>query len=104
MDEPFDFEAAFLSISAAMGEAAKATHSRDASAEAERWGLKEQPCRPFTTSREWRRSEGSRMLVFRFRFYDQSRPFSIRPDMNILSLELTENGAMLRTAEERYED
>jgi len=43
-------------------------------------------------------------LWFQWRWYDQSQAFSIRPDMNILSLELREGATVLRRAEQRYED
>jgi hypothetical protein len=36
--------------------------------------------------------------------YDQSQAFSIRPDMNILTLELSEENRVSRQAEQRYEN
>ena len=43
-------------------------------------------------------------LWFQWRYYDQSRPFSLQKDMNILSLELRDGDKVLRRAEERFED
>ena len=106
MGEPFDFDAAFQSIKEAMAIAAKATDSRLASAEAERLGLIEKRDRSrVTTKWEWRRIEGNRTLVFRWRSYDETKPFSpILADINVLSLELTEDGKVMRASEQRFED
>ena len=105
MDDTFDFETAFQSIGAAMVDAAKARDHTLASAEAEKWGLVEQPHESLSAGWQWGRSGGNRTLIFRFRSYDQSKPFSpVLPDMNVLSLQFVENGVAIRTAEERYED
>jgi hypothetical protein len=52
----------------------------------------------------WQKTEIGLTLWFQWRYYDQSRPFSIQKDMNILSLELREGDKVLKHAEERFED
>ncbi len=52
----------------------------------------------------WDRSEKGNTLRFQWRWYDQSKAFSIQPDMNIVSLELRQGDVVLRSAEERYQD
>lgn len=52
----------------------------------------------------WEKQIGSRTIYYQWRFYDQSKPFSIRPDMNIITVELREDGKIVRHAEGRFED
>jgi hypothetical protein len=51
----------------------------------------------------WELRDCDRTLRFQWRWYDPSQAFSIRPDINILSLELRHGDQVLRRAEERYE-
>jgi len=55
-------------------------------------------------SSAWQKIENGLALWFQWRYYDQSHPFSIQKDMNILSLELREGEKVLKRAEERFED
>jgi hypothetical protein len=99
-----DFDLAFDEIASAMASAA--TERRIAAAEiaAERHGLmKLDDGKPSQIS-VWERSDQGKTLRFRWRWYDQSQAFSIRPDMNILTLELRMGDQILRQAEQRYED
>ena len=98
-----DFERAFESIAEAMKHAAREEDYQIASSEAERSGLTEKPAdkRPGTA---WEKTDQGMTLWFQWRYYDQSRPFSIQKDVNILSLQLREGSKILREAEERYED
>lgn len=97
------FGQTFDLIAEKMKLAAEAEDHRIASLEAERHGLIETvPTKPIGTA--WQKTERGITLFLQWRYYDQSRPFSMHKDMNILSLELREDGAILRQAEERYED
>ncbi len=97
------FERAFRSIAEAMKPAAKEENYRLASAEAERYGLTEKPAnKPIGTA--WEKTDQGLTLWFQWRYYDQSRPFSIQKDMNIMSLQLRQGSEILLQAEERYED
>lgn len=53
---------------------------------------------------DWEKTVDGKTLWFRWRWYDQSKVFSIQPDMNILSLELRSGASVLRRTEQRYED
>lgn len=103
MDKPFDFEDAFQWIRAAIVRARTMADEVEAVVEAERFGLVEHPCEG--AQREWRRSHGHQTIVFRYRFYDPTPPFSPNlPDVHVMSVEVTEDGKVVRKAEERYED
>ena len=52
----------------------------------------------------WEKKVGDRTLYYEWRFYDQSKPFSIRPDMNIMTVELRQDRKIVRHAEGRFED
>ena len=83
--------------------AAKEENHLIASSEAERYGLASTaPSKP--VGEAWQMIENGLTLWYQWRYYDQSRPFSIQKDMNILSLELREGNTVLRRAEERFED
>jgi hypothetical protein len=99
-----DFECAFEAIAGAMARAAKDRSFSIASTEAERNGLIEQGNGKPSQLHIWERSEKGKTLRFQWRWYDQSKAFSIQPDMNIMSLELRQGDVVLRRAEERYED
>jgi hypothetical protein len=96
-------ERAFESIAEAMREAARNEDYGIASSEAERCGLAEAAAtkRPGTA---WQKTYKDLTLWFQWRYYDQSHPFSIQKDINVLSLELRDGNKILRQAEERYED
>ena len=71
--------------------------------EAVRIGFTEvSPSRP--PGQAWQVTEGGFTVWFQWRYYDQSSPFSPQKDMNILSLELRQEGQVLRGIEERFED
>jgi hypothetical protein len=99
-----ELESAFEAIAEAMKHAARDCSASIASAEAERHGLLEQGDGKPSQLHVWERSQGGTTLRFQWRWYDQSKAFSIQPDMNILSLELRKADALLRNTEERYED
>jgi hypothetical protein len=99
-----DFERAFEAIAEAMARAAKDCSFSTASTEAERNGLIEQGEGKPAQRHVWERSERGKTLQFQWRWYDQSKAFSIQPDMNIMSLELRQGEKVLRSAEERYQD
>jgi uncharacterized protein YcfL len=99
-----DFERAFEAIAEAMMQAAKERSIFIASSEAERHGLSEQGDGKPSQTTVWEKTHQGRTLRFRWHWYDQSRPFSIQPDMNIMSLELREGDNVLQKTEKRYED
>jgi len=97
-----EFEAAFESIAQAFVTAAEERTVHPAKVIAESVGLKEQSDTLKTMI--WERTEGGLTLWFRWHWYDQSHPFSIRPDMNTLRLELRQGPDVLQSAEKSYED
>jgi hypothetical protein len=97
------FDKMFDAIAAAMKEAAKEENHSVASEVAEQFGfVKVPPTKPIGSA--WQTVESGFTVWFQWRYYDQSRPFSMQKDMNILSLELREGDKVLRRAEERFED
>jgi hypothetical protein len=101
---PTELEDAFEAIAEIMARSAKECSAGMASAEAERHGLREQGDGTPSQSHVWERSVSGETLRFQWRWYDQSKAFSIQPDMNILSLELRRADTVLRKVEERFED
>jgi hypothetical protein len=99
-----ELELAYDQIGRAMVDSAKDRSSGAACAEAERLGLTDIGNGKASQKHIWERQEGKQVLRFMWRWYDQSRPFSIQPDMNIMSVELSEGAALLRSCEERFED
>ncbi|HXQ06757.1 MAG TPA: hypothetical protein VN831_18675 [Bradyrhizobium sp.] len=99
-----DFDHAFDTIAIAMTRAANERSVASASSEAERHGLVKQGGETRSLITIWEKTDQGKTLWFRWRCYDQSQVFSIKPDMNILSLELRGDEQVLRRAEERYED
>lgn len=99
-----ELENAFEAIAEVMKHAARDRSASTASTEAERHGLLDQGDGKPSQLHVWERSEEGMTLRFQWRWYDQSKAFSIQPDMNILSLELRKADALLRSTEERYED
>jgi hypothetical protein len=99
-----DLDHAFDRIAEAMKRAAAACSHRVAADEAQLHGLVEQGSGRASTKYIWERSEGDKTLRFQWRYYDQSHAYRTYPDMNVLSVELSEAGKVLRSAEERYED
>jgi uncharacterized protein YcfL len=99
-----DFERAFEAIAEAMVQSVKQCSVAAASSEAERHGLIEQGDGTPSQTTIWQRTDQDLTLWLRWHWYDKSKPFSIQPDMNVLSLELLQDGKVLRRAEERYED
>jgi hypothetical protein len=98
MDDLFD------SISAAMVRAASERSVAAAVSEAERHGLIKQGDGTPSEITIWERTEGDRTLRLQWRWYDRSQVHSIRPDVNILSLELRQGDQVIRQAEQRFED
>lgn len=99
-----DFDQAFEAIAAAMTVAASKGNDSIASTEAERQGLANHGAGERAHSTVWQKSSDDKTLWYQYRYYDPSQVFSIRPDVNILTLELREGDRVLRRAEERYED
>ena len=95
---------AFDRIAEAMTRAAAACSHRVAADEAEQHGLSEQGSGRASAINIWERSECGQTLRFQWRYYDQSHAYRTYPDMNILSVELSQAGKVLRRAEQRYED
>jgi hypothetical protein len=93
----------FETIAAAMKTGATAADYLIASVEAEQLGfVKTEASKPIGNA--WQTTDNGLTLWFQWRYYDQSRPFSMQKDMNILSLELREGDKVLRSAQERFED
>jgi hypothetical protein len=101
---PVNFDRSFDEIAIAMRRAGKERSVTPASSEAERHGLIAQNDGKPSQITIWEKTDEGRTLRFRWRWYDQSQAFSIKPDMNVLSLELREGDKVLRQEEERYED
>jgi hypothetical protein len=96
-------EQEFQIIAEAMKKAVIETNHSFASEEAVRFHMTETaPSKPIGTA--WQKIENGRTLRLQWRYYDQSRPFSVQKDMNILSLELREGDQILKQTEERFED
>ncbi len=104
MEQQTDLGAAFDAIAGTLKEAAAKKSWGVAESEAERQGLAKQGDDTPRQKYVWIRTDGSRTLEFTWRWYDQSKPFSIQPDMNMVLVELKENGRVIRQAEERFED
>ncbi|KRR16027.1 hypothetical protein CQ14_38700 [Bradyrhizobium lablabi] len=100
--DPLDL--AFDEIAAAMIAAAGLRKIDQAQAAAERHGLKQQGTGTPSQITDWQRSDATRSLRFRWRWYDPSQAFSIQPDINILTIELREGDQIIRQSEQRYED
>ena len=96
-------ERAFEYVSDAWQQAAGRGDYQIASSEAQRHGLVETPVAKLLGT-VWQRTDQNLILWLQWRYYDQSRPFSIQKDMNVLSLELRDANKILRQADERYED
>jgi hypothetical protein len=97
------FEYMFEALATAMKTAANEENHLIASSEAERFGLESTaPSKPIGEA--WQTTENGFTLWFQWRYYDQSAPFSIQKDMNILSVELRQGDKVLRRVEERFED
>jgi hypothetical protein len=95
---------AFQDIASALADAAKEKSAAAAAAAAERCGLIELGHGKPSQHTTWERRDGDEILRFEWRWYDQSKPFSIQPDMNILGLTLLRAGQTVRSVEHRYED
>ena len=99
-----DLEAGFDHISSTLAQAAGQRDSAVASSVAEAWGLRELGDGKPSQHHVWERMEGDLCLRFEWRWYDQSKAFSIQPDMNILTVSLRRGDQVIRSASERYED
>ncbi len=97
-------EAAFEQISADMEVAAGNASSAVADAEAERQGLRKPDDEKPSQKVVWERREGRWTLTYSWRWYDQSKAFSVQPDMNIMSLTLADGATIVRATEARFED
>jgi hypothetical protein len=100
--EQDDLNSKFDAIALAMQEAVKTKELHAASNVAERLGLVEKEGGKASTL--WETSADGLTLSFRWRFYDQSAPFQILPDMNVLSLRIMRGEDVIRESEQRYED
>jgi len=99
-----DLDSAFEEIASAMTKASKADGHALASQAVARNGLVEQGDGTPKQITVWEKAANGRTLRFKWRWYDQSQAFSIRPDMNVLTVELLAGDQVLRKSEERYED
>jgi len=99
-----DFDKAFDAIVDAMKRAAAKADRSIASKEAERQGLVEIGAGQSVNPVVWEKTDGGRTIRFRWRWYDPSQVFSIRPDINVLTAEIISAGGIERQAEERFED
>ena len=104
MDLQSDLERSFDAIAAVLQQSAQDKSCAIAANEAERQGLVQQGDETPSQKTIWEKTSGSLTLQFTWRWYDQSKAFSIRPDMNILLVELIESGRTIRQAKEGYED
>jgi len=95
---------AFEEIASALADAEKARLPGAARAAAEQCGLVELGDGKPSQHTVWERHDGEMLLRFEWRWYDQSKAFSIQPDMNILALKLLKDGKVIREVERRYED
>jgi hypothetical protein len=101
---PFDFDAAYDEIAAAMEAANKHDGHSAADRAVARCGLLEKSDSTASQISVYERTEGDKTLRFKSRWYDQSKAFSIQPDMNVLTLELCSGATVVRQKEFRYED
>jgi hypothetical protein len=99
-----NLDQAFDEIAAAMAKATTADGHALASRAVDRHGLVEQGDGTPKRITVWETSADGKTLRFQWRWYDPSQAFSIRPDMNVLTLELLTGDTILRKVEERYED
>src|SRR5882757_6730198 len=99
-----DLNLAFDEIASAMASAASERRINPAKVAVERHGLVKQGDGEPSQITVWEKTDHEKTLRFRWRWYDQSQAFSIRPDMNILTLELRLGDRILRQVEQRYED
>lgn len=95
---------AFEIIASAVVPAAKEKSAGAAVAAAERCGLVELGDGKPSQHTIWERQDGDETLRFEWRWYDQSKTFSIQPDMNILTVTLFLAANVVRNVEHRYED
>lgn len=52
----------------------------------------------------WERVDGKLVIALEWRWYDQSKSFNIRLDMNILVLTLAKGDEVIQRIEQRFED
>lgn len=97
-------EAAFDQLAATLDQAVRERSFAVTSSLAERLGLRELGDGRPSQVHVWERREGESALRFEWRWRDQSRPFSIQPDVNHLTLTLSVGGQTVRSASGRYED
>ena len=95
---------AFDIIAPALEAAAKEKSAGAAAAVAERCGVVELGDGKPSQHMIWERADGEAVLRFEWRWYDQSKTFSIQPDMNILALTMRQDGKDERRIEHRCED
>jgi hypothetical protein len=83
-----DLDLAFDDIASAMATAASERGIRAAESAVERHGLARQGDGTPSQITVWEKSDEGKTLRFQWRWYDPSQAFSIRPDTNILTLEM----------------
>jgi hypothetical protein len=97
----------FEAMATAMAHAASKCSGDIAVSEAERQGLAKQGNAPEASTYQDKIREktlGDVTLRFRWHCFDQSHPYRVLPDKNVLSLELRQGSRVLRRAEESFED
>ncbi len=99
-----DLGSVFDDLASAMVSAANVKSVQPAQTVALRHGLNQLGDGTPSQNTVWEKTDQGSVLRFRWRWYDQSQAFSIRPDMNVLTLELWENDQLIRKSEQRFED
>jgi hypothetical protein len=95
----------FTAIEAAITNAANQRSAEIAVLEAERHGLaKQSNATGAYEDKFWEKTADGMILRLKWHCYDPSQAFSVRPDMNVLTLELRQDDQILRRAESRFED
>lgn len=99
-----DLETAFEQLAASLDRTVGERSFAVTSSLAETLGLKEVGDGTPSQDTVWERSEGDQVLRFEWRWRDQSRTFSTRPDLNTLTVTLLAGGKDVRSASGQYED
>jgi len=103
MAESNVLDSKFERISLAMDRAVIEKSLSSAQAEAECCGLSEVSTKNGHSHR-WEFADGALVLALDWRWYDQSKSFAIRPDMNVMVLTIANGNQVIRRIEKRYED
>lgn len=97
-------EALYDCLAASLPDAAEQKSFAVTSGLAEAGGLRDESEGRPSQHHTWSRTDGDTTLQFEWYWRDQSRPFSIQPDLNVLTVSLRRGDSVLRSASARYED